>query len=102
MGVSGVEPMQIGAKELYDAIQEMSARIDRKWSELDEKLSGHMNQLVPEMAKLELRVTQLEQMREKDFSHQRWSTGMKVTVTSLVASVVLSIVLGVLNLTVGG
>ncbi len=97
-----MNPMQIGAKELYDAIQEMSARIDRKWSELDAKLSGHMNQLGPELAKLEWRVSEIEKAREKDTTHKQWSTGMKVTVTGLVVSVGLSILLGVLNLTLGG
>lgn len=97
-----MEPMQIGAKELYDAIQEMSARIDRQWSEMNEKISGHINTLGPELAKLEWRVTQIEQARAKDAEARQWSTGMKVTVTSLVVSVVLSIVLGVLNLTLGG
>jgi hypothetical protein len=97
-----MEPMEIGAKELYDAIQRMGVEFDTKWAELDQKISAHMQSFVPEIAKLDLRVTQLEKARERDATRQQWSTGMKVTVTSLVASVVLSIVLGVLNLTVGG
>lgn len=94
--------MQIGARELYDAIQEMSARIDRQWSEMNEKISGHVSTLGPELAELKWRVAQLEQKRERDAADRQWSTGMKVTVTGLVVSVVLSIVLNVLNLTLGG
>lgn len=93
--------MEIGAKELYDAIQELARKLDRKWEEMGEKLSSHMNTLGPELVKLEWRVTELEKARAKEAETRRWSIGMKVTVTSLVVSVVLSIVLGALNLTLG-
>lgn len=94
--------MEIGAKELYDAIQRMGVEFDTKWAELDQKLSAHMQSFGPELTKLDWRVAQIEKSRERDAADRQWSTGMKVTVTSLVVSVVLSIVLGVLNLTLGG
>ena len=94
--------MEIGAKELYDAIQRMGAEFDTKWAELDQKISAHMQSFGPELAKLDWRVTQIEKAREKDAQHRQWSTGMKVTVTGLVLSVGLSLVLGVLSLTTGG
>lgn len=90
--------MEIGTKELYDAIQEMGVKFDKKWDELDSKLSEYMQQIRPDVARLEERVSQLEAARQVDRETQQWSTGMKITLVSLVMGVIGSVAFGVLGL----